>query len=444
MKKFLVLTCILLVLTIYLAFRYFSNLSVDSRKSDAVLAAIPADAALVLEFPHDRTFYEIFRDYPLFEYLLGHGRSEKMQSIKTVFENNPQLAALLEDQKVFISLHHEKDSVSLLWSAGLKEPVPEKKLIAFLGGPDSVRKQGPLLALSLPGERQPFYLLLDGTFAAGSFSKDLLEKVSGKKSPGIGADFISEINAGTAGSRNSILNLFINYRTVLPFLSGFYRDKLSGNFSLLNNISGFSTLNMNFKSDAMMFNGITTVDTLKPGYLNLFLNQSAAEGTLMRLIPQSTANAIQFGLTDYQQFETDLRKLFSGRRELEKLTADLRKMTAETGIDPERDIRENWSREFSTFQTANHERFGMIRVKDGRKLGFLLEPLSREAEGGIRKLNYPNLLYFYFGDPYRSFKKPYYYISDNLLVFSNSLAGLRNYVRDYQREFFLYTTPRYR
>lgn len=444
MKKFLILTCVLLVLTIYLAFRYFSNLSVDTRKSDAVLASIPADAALVLEFSHDRTFYEIFRDYPLFEYLLGHGRSEKIQDIRQVLDAHPKVAALLDDQKVFVSLHHDRDSVSLLWSAGLKEAVPDKKLIASLGGPEAVRKAGNLFALSLKDRKEPFFLLMDGTTAAGSFSRTLLEKVAAKKTPGLGSDFIREINAGTAGSRNSILNLFIDYRTLLPFLGSFYREKLSGNFSLLNNISGFSTLNMNFKSDAMMFNGITRVDTVKPSYLGIFLHQQAAESTMMRLIPQSTANAIQFALTDYGRFEKDLRGLFRARGELEKLQADLKRMTAETGIDPERDIRENWAPEFSTFQTANHERFGMIRVRDGRKLGFLLEPLSREAADGIRRLDYPNLLYFYFGDPFRSFKKPYYYITDNLLIFSNSQAGLRNYISDYQRQHFLYTTPRYR
>ncbi|HEY0899052.1 MAG TPA: hypothetical protein VGD90_06940, partial [Sphingobacteriaceae bacterium] len=285
---------------------------------------------------------------------------------------------------------------------------------------------------------------VNGTQTAGSFSRALLQKVADQNTARISEDFISEINAGTAGSRNSILNLFVNYQTSLPFISQFYRDKLSGNYSLLNNLSGFSTLNMNFKSDAMMFNGITRIDTLKQGYLNLFLNQAATRGTTMRLIPQSVANALQFNLSDYTRFETDLRKLFKSRKELEPLTAEISRMGAETGINPERDIRNTWAQEFNTFQTANHERFGIIKVKDGRRLGFLLEPLSSETTPEIRKLNYSNLFYFYFGDPFRSFKRPYYFISDNLVIFSNSLRGLQTYINDYKREKFLYQTPKYR
>jgi len=444
MKKFLILTCALLVITIFLAVKYFSNLSVDSRKSDEILAQIPADAAIVLEYSNDKSFYEIFRDYPLFEYLLGKDEQGKLEKIRAGFQGNARVAELLDQQKIFISLHAEKDSVSLLWLAGLKEAVPQNKMLRFLARSGQVEKNGNFLRIVLNGVKEPFYLMVNGTQTAGSFSRALLEKVADQNSARISKEFISEINAGTAGSRNSILNLFINYQSTAPFLGQFFQDKLSGNYSLLNNLSGFSTLNMNFKSDAMMFNGITKVDTLKQAYLNLFLHQQATSGTTMRLLPQSVANALQFNLSDYARFETDLRQLFKNRKELEPLTAEINRMGTETGINPERDIRNTWAQEFNTFQTANHERFGIIKVKDGRRLGFLLEPLSSEVSPEIRKLSYSNLFYFYFGDPFRSFRRPYYFISDNLVIFSNSLRGLQSYINDYKRENFLYQTPRYR
>ena len=73
---------------------------------------------------------------------------------------------------------------------------------------------------------------------------------------------------------------------------------------------------------------------------------------------------------------------------------------------------------------------------------FFLEPLSLEYSENIRKLNYPGLLYYYFGDPFKQFNKPYFTIIDNQMIVSNSARSLQRYISRYSRN-LLYTNDQF-
>lgn len=191
-----------------------------------------------------------------------------------------------------------------------------------------------------------------------------------------------------------------------------------------------------------MFNGITKTDTNHQNYINLFLHQKAVKNPIRRIVPANTANFIAYGISDYNIFHSDLKHLFKLRKELDQLNSTLTQVRNETGIDPDRDIKKYWSNEFINFQLSTQEKFAAVQLTNGRQMQFFMEPLSLEYSENIRQLNYPGILYYYFGDAVKQFNKPYFTIIDNQMILSNSARSLQRYLSSYNQN-LLYATEKF-
>jgi uncharacterized membrane protein YukC len=67
MKKIIGITIILVLSVISLAYVYFSNLTVKSRNNDRILSEIPANATVIFQYINEKSLYEIFTDYTVFD-----------------------------------------------------------------------------------------------------------------------------------------------------------------------------------------------------------------------------------------------------------------------------------------------------------------------------------------------------------------------------------------
>ncbi|HYK77934.1 MAG TPA: hypothetical protein VEV16_13230 [Daejeonella sp.] len=450
MNKLILVTSVLLAAVFGVAYFYFSNISAGSKNNDKALAHIPQDAALIFEFKNDKGFYEIFADYPIFDALVGSTRKTELTALKNVLLNNKLIQKIASDQNIFLSLHpSQSNEIDFLWLMASSKKITDEELESAISPDKNLSynrlplNETSILKLHISGLNRPFYLHNHQGIIAASFSKELLLQTLHKNLPKIQEGFIAEINAASMKNENSPANLFINFKSSVPFLQPFFKHKLNGIFSLLHNLEGFSTLNMNFKSDALMFNGITKTDTFKAAYLNLFLHQQPIKNTIKRLVPDNTSNFVSFGVSDYPRFHQDLKQWLAKRNELAKLNASMETMAKETGINPDRDIKKLWRNEFIIFQLSTQEKLGAIRLTNGTQLQFFLEPLSTEHSENIRHFEYPDLLYNYFGDPFRQFSKPYFTIIDNQLIVSNSPGTLQRFLQAYNQEKLLYKTPNY-
>ncbi|MBC7757525.1 MAG: hypothetical protein H7069_01610, partial [Phormidesmis sp. FL-bin-119] len=50
------------------------------------------------------------------------------------------------------------------------------------------------------------------------------------------------------------------------------------------------------------------------------------------------------------------------------------------------------------------------------------------------KLNYENIFYYYFGDPVKKFGKPFFAVTDNLVIISNSAGTVQRFLNDYSND----------
>lgn len=440
MNKIILTTSLLLVAVFTVAYLYFSSISADSHDNDKALSLITNDAALILTFKNDKSIYEIFNDYTVFDAIVGSKKKEELSALKSLLQDSKTVFENTSGEDIFLSFHPLKgDSVAFLWTMALPQGLEKPDLIEGLQRNSDVQikeskiGETDIIEADVKSLRRIFYLHVSQDVISGSFSKVVMINSLDPKTEKIGPRLIEEVNRSTRQSQNSPASVFINFPSSIPFLAKFFRNKLSGNFTLLNRFNAIATLNMNFKSDALMLNGITETDTTKQNYINLFLHQKAVNNPIKRIVPDNTANYIAYGVSDYHIFHQDLKGLLKARNELEKLKVNLDLIRNETGIDVDRDIKKYWGNEFITFQLSTQEKFGGIQLTNGRQMQFFMDPISSEYADNIRHLDYPGILYYYFGDAFKQFNKPFFAIVDNQMIVSNSARALQRYSNRYRR-----------
>jgi len=99
--------------------------------------------------------------------------------------------------------------------------------------------------------------------------------------------------------------------------------------------------------------------------------------------------------------------------------------------------------QFAVFQLSNSEQLGAISLSNGDKLNQLLIDLTDDYNDDIKHLKTPDLLYAYFGLPLAQFRTPYYTIKDNVMVFANSAATMETFLRRYNDNRLLTSSPSY-
>lgn len=444
MKKILFFTFFLIIAVIAVAVLYFSNLSKGSRQNDKALSYIPSDAALVASFRYGASFNDIFRNYEVFDAVTGEEKATEINQLQQIILHHTAINAAVNEQTFFLSFHATPTSVNLLWLTTLNGKVNEQKIFKALSEDSQNLKVQKKLFNGYSGYQiilkpinKAFYLYLDDEIILGSFSEQLLQSCLSSKTPKIDRQFIAEINATGQKNINSPVNLFINHNTFPKFLSAFFQKKPTKTLELVKDLNGFATLNMNFKSDALMFNGISLPDSSIKNYLNIFLHQKPINNTVKNIVPISTANFLAFGISDNAKFHAGLRVLFNQRKELNQLESQIQRIAKETGIDLEKDVKNLWGKEFALIELASQEKLAIVQVTDGSRLNFFLDPISTEAAGPVRRFNNSNILYYYFGDPVKDFSRPFFAVVDNYLIAANTIFTVQQYLNSYNAEKFL-------
>ncbi|WP_207427369.1 hypothetical protein [Pedobacter sp. SYSU D00535] len=447
MRKAIILTLVLFGVVVAMAVMYFSEISAKANNLEKVLKQVPADAALVLNFSNDESFYDIFKDYELFDAIIGESRAGEIQQLQELILRQPDLRELSGDNQIFVSFHpNEADSVDLLFSMNLKgeqSPAEIQELLKELKGVRLAKEDAGFFSLQLGTVDKKFYFFVNKGVALGSYSKELLQESLNQEGKKLEADFIGEINKTVSRNQNSPVNLFVNHATLSDFASSFTRGKPVGNSSLLLKLKGISSLNMNFKSDALMFSGISTVDTSSLNYMNLYLNQQPVKNDIKNLVPDDASNFIAFGFSDQNRFQNSLRSYLNKKKDLSKLQSQLTSIKSKDGVDLEKDLKPLLGNEFIVVERADREKFAIIKLKNGRSVNFTLQLISTSLGSSMSQLNHSNIFYYYFGDPLKAFSRPFFAVRDNYLILSASPGVVQSYLSDYEKQRFLIKTPEF-
>ena len=450
MKKQIIITVILLIATIAVTVYYFANLNPPGFQNNQVVQAIPENAPFIIEFNNDKSFYDIFKEDNLFAVLAGKQTLDDLAAVQKQILQNPLTEQYFTGQNVFISLHPvDRNEVGLLVTLA---PIKGFESTAFTNLANQAQAGIGISSYNL-GKRliyninvkainKTFYLTVnENNILSGSFSKQLVELVATQKTKGYKPGFTIPSDQQAA---NSLAYLYINYGQLNPLFIQLFKNKTDDILENFRHTSGYATLSFNYRSDAMLFNGLSKIEsTQQQGYLSIFNHQKTVDNHLKDILPSSTAYCTSFGVSDPKLFEADLTE-YQNQKGLKAERDQLfLKIKSETGIKLKTEFTNLLGNEFAILTTKYFEKFAIVAVKNGNKLKTLLSGMSKMSSENAGSVEYEKLPYFLLGDAFGSFKHINFMVIDNYLIIAGSNTELKSFNELYLNRKFLSKNEKY-
>jgi hypothetical protein len=132
------------------------------------------------------------------------------------------------------------------------------------------------------------------------------------------------------------------------------------------------------------------------------------------------------------------------KNDLKKLNEQFQLIKTSTGVNPDRDIKPFFDKEFVLIENSYGEKFAVIKVFNGRNVNTKLQLISNALNERVSRLNYEDLFYYYFGEPLKSFHQPYFGVADNYLIIANTPGIITNFISTYENDRFLANTDQFK
>jgi len=450
MRRLIIITVILIAATAVVTVAYFKHLSPPGKRTTQVINTIPDSAALIFEFNNDSSFYDIYKNSDLFSAIVGAPAIKQFNTLRRVLLNSAELRSTFADQDIFVSVHPQQDdSAAYLFTT--TEAVRIK--------PEMFKNTGRLKGITFTpvnfGKSRGFKIHSDslitdfymaernGQVITGSFSKALLQQSLNYKPSDKTGHFSLLPDQQTSTSLGA---LYVNYRQAGRLLNLFYKKDNGDLWKGLPILTATTSLSLNYKSDALMFNGFTTFKNSRPvSYLDLFRKMNPVPMQLKNLFPTTTAYSNSYAIDDVKRFESELTnwQQIAGL-DVEKKRL-FKKIKSETGVQFDREFNRLLDNEFAVLTTRFKEKVAIIKVKNGGALRPYLNNISTMAanddESG--QFNYDQVPIFILGDALAYFRKPHFMVLDNYLILANTESELRNYKQNYVNGDFLIKNDEY-
>ncbi|WP_439697283.1 hypothetical protein ACFGVS_02355 [Mucilaginibacter sp. AW1-7] len=449
MRRLIVTTIILLAATVFITVVYFKNLNPPGVRNNQVMQSIPDNAVAVFEFNNEKGFYDIFNGNQLLAATVGKQKLSDLDTIRRLLMLSPLSDQFFSGQNVFISVHpSDTGDIGLLVTTTASvgfDPNSFNQITGQSKGALSITINhnaiGPEYDILIKGINKHFYIIKkEDNIFVGSFSKALIDLSALYKSDKSKTIFVPLPDQQNA---NSLANLYINYGQLSPLFDEVFKNNNTDIFKSFRLLPAVAALSINYKNDALMFNGITSLNNHTYSYLNLFTKQQPVDNRLKDMFPATTAYSICFAVSDPQKFEADLSQWHfkaGVNAEKDKL---FRKIKQETGLLLKNEFEPLLSNEFAVVTTRYQEKFAIISVKDGSKLLPLMTNISTMISDGIGQFNYEKIPFFLLGDAFSIFRKPYFMVIDNYLVLAASPSELSSYTDTYINRKFISKTGQY-
>ncbi|MBS1529702.1 MAG: hypothetical protein JSU01_05315 [Bacteroidetes bacterium] len=449
MKRLIIASVLLFAAVAAVTVVYFRHINTASEHTSLTMRAIPDDASLIFQFNNDKDFYDIFSGSKLFSNILGNEKVNELRALKKWLLQNSLLNSYLAGQDIFVSLHPQKNntidflitvSVSKEFQSDVLELLYKQRNNGLLiHAMDFEGKQGYVIYLNDLKKR--FYVISkDEQTISGSFSKEVIDDCAKY-------DYRKQKQAFVLlpdqESSSSLANLYINYRQLTPFAEQLFASKSPEMFKTLRQYDAFGALSLNFRNDALIFNGSSQASAGDGGYLGLFTHQEPVTNHLKEIFPSTTAYGSSFAVSDAKTFESDLADWEEKTDFSKERSAALAKVKKETGISLQKEFTELLGNEFAVITTHYREKIGLVQVKDGTKMLALLTNISKMTAENSGQFNYEKLPQILLGDAFSSFKRPFFRVIDNYLVMTGTESELHSYSDTYTNRKFLSKTEGY-
>lgn len=443
MKKIAIITGLLLMAIIAMAYLYFSKLNANHSTSDAGLRAATSSSPLIFSFQNEKGITDILKEQPLFSEILGEEKYQQLSSVKKHLLNLVPVNREIDNQYIYVAFvpgtNQETDFICF---TQLQHPPQSQQIIQTIKMAGIKMEQVQHFHKLTFADSAICYLAFKDNVVILSNTQQqlagfLTRKISDK--PDKFADYISN---GNKFNKNSLAQLHVNFNTLPTLLKNIIAGNLSGQLSVLKNLDAFASLTYNYSRDKVLFTG-TTVTNDPMNYYSLFPEMAAKKISIQNLLPANTSSYTIFAIDNYSPWRKKLTDWFIARGDDKETSETIKNINMKYHLNPDDIFPKYFKDQLVTFQLNNTEKVGAISLINGDKVMQLLIDLSSDYNEDIKTLTEPGILYAYFGLPFENFKKPYYVILDNYMVFANNAATLQDFLNSYKNNLLLINTPNY-
>ncbi|WP_316841210.1 DUF3352 domain-containing protein [Pedobacter gandavensis] len=440
MKKILLSIIVLLTAIVTMAYFYFSKLNMAHAQSDLSLYAAVTESGFIFSFEQDKSVLDLLKGQDNFEEIMGAEKFKSLQSLKNVVLSSPSLNALTKKQLIYLGILPGKGKeLNYIISTQSDQEFSKMQLFHALKTAaiqlDTALGQTKLTL----ADSSVFYLGLKDHLILLSNSPEPIKTILSKSNDKKDEAFVEYIKSGSKLSKNSLAQLYVNFNRIPALLKPMIPGKLNGELAILDQQDAFALLTYNFSKEKVLFTGTTKLNDPN-SYYQLFAEESPQKMSIQNILPERTANYTIYAMDKYEPWSKKLDQWFTQHKEDQKRIKLAATINQKYHLNLELLFPVYFQNQMMTFQLSTSEKLGAISLSNGDKLDQLLIDLSEDYSEDLKLFKEPDLLYTYFGLPFKSFKRPYYQILDNYLVFANNPATLKSFLNDYRANKLLINT----
>lgn len=440
MKKIVILTSALFLGVAFMAYLYFSKLGTDNDAKDLALQSATNNAALVFSFQNDKGFYDIIEGQQLIQQVLGKDKMNLLRQLKTGIIDDNGLNKYLKDQQVYISvLPDSNKTLNFLITLQIQPDNDIKKFYGALKTKKSITENSKELYTVKLNDSVSVYLGVHGQVLTVSTSLKLINDANVRLTENPFTEYIKENNRQI---KNVLANVYINFNQAPLLLKNIIAGNINGEITFLNKQNSFAVLNYNFSKEKILFSGNTELKD-QENYLKLFESMEPQNTSIQNILPDNTANYALYAYDDYSKWLKKLNIWQEQTKAIDKTTGVIKKIRDEYRIDLNTIFPVYTKNQFILFQLSTTEKLGAISLSNGEKVKQLLLDVSADYNEDIKLFKSADILYSYFGEPFKKFGRPYYTIVDNNLVVANNASTVQSFLNDYKNNRLLIQTPQY-
>lgn len=424
MRNTIILSVVLFVAVVAASLYYFRNLDGEHNRAAKPLRYLPDNTLLIAAIGNNEISDNIFKDFEVFEALLGHQEFEVMSQFKTKLLRNEVLKKYVDDSEIYISFHPQNKQVETILTIPTSTAITAAEFPAILHEVSKYYKVSStdtldhkIYQLQYGSKDSSLYSIYYNNIFFASKSMHLLTRILDKHSKHLPEDQIDFFLKGD--SRNTALSIYFPHQQYDSIVN-LYQRKNTGIFlDFFKNMQGQSVWNINFKQDALMLTGESELDQYSENYVSLFKNQEKTSQNLYTYFPSNSAVYMEFSISDRSRFQKDLKDLFKRRKE--KIAEEI----DTTGVQEQ--LTNLLGNDIAFVETTGSNFIGFIKLQEKNAWSTLEDRFLENLEDSVYRFKSSGLLYRQYGDLFEEFPRPYLTKVNDVIVIANSSRTLKDY-----------------
>ena len=409
------------------------------------ITVVPEDAAIIVKIPNIERFIDDWDNDSKY-----HKAINELPYVKDMAEWLPTLFDKLKmmsdnfkawDAPELIFSIHKEGYLLLFSTANLSFNNFNEQVLSTLGNEiqSSIKTIDGNYYIELVAKGKTLLIAEENGVFMFSNSKDILQQtmvntvVSNKFTNSDSFKSLQRVSGKRADA-----HIFVNYHYLNQISSeenlSFYTPIWKNN----NKIAKWTGLDLNLKPNEILFNGYTILNDTAVNFLEILKGQQSKGMSLPDNFPYNTKSYKHLSISDYESY-------FKAWKSYIKTTAswgELRKYYSQVdnGLNGKHlTITSSWwDGEMASLTTSEGKEYALFLSKKGREsfrrlseIAHLSQPsmISMDYKGvKMKEINFKYYLYTQFGPSFENFKKAYFSVIGELVIFSHSIKDLKSYI----------------